>query len=94
MSFFRDILERPIAYLAMGAAMMSLGAGFGLAFCSTGCTPGLSGTQRALVEAERAQELNCVYQYAPDASAQNGCRAFIKAQWDVYWAKQFDGGSQ
>ena len=54
----------------------------------------LTTSETALIAAEQAQSLQCVAQYAPDASAQDACRASVKATWDTYWLTQFDGGAQ
>lgn len=61
----------------------------GLVACSSGLTP----PDTALVAAETAQQKDCVDRYAPDAGAQNACRAQVRAFWDGYWAT-LEGGAQ
>lgn len=67
---------------------------FAAAACATlACGSGLTAVDSALVAAETAQQEQCVDRYAPDAGAQNACRASVRASWDSYWSS-LDGGAK
>lgn len=60
----------------------------------TGCGSGLTATDTALVGVETEQQRECVDAFLDGGpSAQNACRAVVRATWDKYWAERFDGGA-
>lgn len=69
-------------------------AQLGIAACALciGCGSGFTAQDGIQVGVEIEQQRECVDRFAPDASAQDACRAQVRATWDAYWATHFDGG--
>jgi hypothetical protein len=71
-------------------------AQLGLAACALcACGGGITPADTALVAVETEQQRECVDAFLDaGADAQNACRATVRAEWDRYWARKFDGGAE